>query len=50
VLDPFVGSGTTGIAARLEGRGFVGVEREPDYLTIAAARIAGASPEGATNA
>jgi site-specific DNA-methyltransferase (adenine-specific) len=50
VLDPFAGSGTTGIAARLEGRGFVGVEREPDYLTIAAARIAGASPEGATNA
>lgn len=40
ILDPFLGSGTTGIAAVLEGFGFVGIEREPDYLAIADARIA----------
>lgn len=44
VIDPFTGSGTTGIAARLEGRGFVGIEREAEYVTIAKARIAGAAP------
>ena len=43
VLDPFCGSGTTGIAARLEARGFLGIEREPDYFTIAEARIRGAA-------
>ncbi len=43
VLDPFTGSGTTGMAARLEGLDFVGIEREPEYATIAAARIAGAA-------
>jgi DNA modification methylase len=40
VLDPFCGSGTTGIAARLEGRLFLGIEREPAYLRIARVRIA----------
>jgi DNA modification methylase len=40
VLDPFMGSGTTGIAAIQEGFDFVGIEREPDYAEIAAARIA----------
>ena len=45
VLDPFTGSGTTGMAARLEGLSFVGVEREPEYATIAAARIASAAPD-----
>jgi hypothetical protein len=39
VLDPFTGSGTTGIAAALEGFGFVGVERDPEYAKIAEARI-----------
>jgi len=39
VLDPFLGSGTSGIAAALEGLRFVGIEREPDYLEIARARI-----------
>jgi DNA modification methylase len=42
VLDCFAGSGTTGVAARLEGRGFVGVEREAEYAAIAEARIAAA--------
>ena len=40
VLDPFAGSGSTGCAAVLEGLGFVGIEREPEYLDIARARIA----------
>lgn len=40
VLDLFAGSGTTGIAAVLEGLHFVGVEREFSYASIARARIA----------
>jgi len=39
VLDPFMGSGTTGIAARLEGFDFVGIEREDEYIETARARI-----------
>jgi len=39
VLDPFMGSGSTGKAARLEGANFIGIEREHDYLKIAHARI-----------
>jgi DNA modification methylase/NAD-dependent dihydropyrimidine dehydrogenase PreA subunit len=40
ILDPFAGSGTTGIAAALEGFDFIGIEREPEYCEIARARIA----------
>jgi DNA modification methylase len=40
VLDPTAGSGTTGAAAALEGRRFLGIELEPAYMEIAAARIA----------
>ena len=39
VLDPFTGSGTTGIAAKLEGFNFIGIEREAEYVQIANARI-----------
>lgn len=39
VLDPFMGSGSTGKAAILEGFNFIGIEREPEYLEIARARI-----------
>jgi site-specific DNA-methyltransferase (adenine-specific) len=39
VLDPFAGSGTTGVAALSEGMRFVGVEREAEYVQIARARI-----------
>lgn len=38
-LDPFLGSGSTGCAAVLEGFDFVGIEREAEYLDIAKARI-----------
>jgi DNA modification methylase len=39
VLDPFAGSGTTGVAAVLEGRIFLGIEREAAYVDIACARL-----------
>ncbi|MDP6940250.1 MAG: DNA methyltransferase, partial [Planctomycetota bacterium] len=39
ILDPFMGSGTTGCAAMLEGFDFIGIEREPEYIQIAEARI-----------
>lgn len=39
VLDPFMGSGTTGVACVKTGRSFVGVERDPDYFEIACERI-----------
>lgn len=40
VLDPFMGSGSTGKAAILDGFSFIGIELDPDHLTTAAARIA----------
>lgn len=39
-LDPFLGSGSTGCAAVLEGFNFIGIEREAEYIAIAKARIA----------
>lgn len=39
VLDPFTGSGSTGIGARLEGFRFFGIEREEEYVNIARKRI-----------
>jgi len=42
ILDPFGGSGTTGVAALLEGRRVILVEREAQYAAIARARCAAA--------
>lgn len=39
VLDPFTGSGSTGIAAVMEARPFIGLERESEYVEIARARL-----------
>ena len=39
ILDPFMGSGTTGVAAVQMGRRFIGIEREPEYFDIACARL-----------
>ena len=39
ILDPFMGSGTTGIAAVQMGRKFIGIEREEKYFSIACKRI-----------
>lgn len=45
VLDPFMGSGSTGMAAVMEGRDFVGIELDADYMEIAQRRIAWAEAE-----
>jgi DNA modification methylase len=42
VLDPFMGSGSTGKGAVLEGFEFIGIEQDAEYLEIARARIAAA--------
>ena len=39
VLDSFMGSGSTGVACMMTGRRFLGIERDPEYLAIARARI-----------
>ena len=44
VLDPFMGSGSTGMAAKDEGFEFIGIEREKEYFEIAEKRINSASP------
>jgi hypothetical protein len=46
VLDPFMGSGSTGRAAVREGFRFIGIEREAQYLEIARARIAAMEVQG----
>jgi modification methylase len=49
LLDPFFGTGTSGVAARRLGRNFIGIERDPDYAQRARKRIAAeaAAPERA---
>ena len=44
VLDPFMGSGTTAVAAVRSGRHFVGFDTEEEYVDLARARVAGESP------
>ena len=44
VLDPFMGSGSTGMACKDEGIEFIGIEREKEYFEIAEKRINSASP------
>lgn len=39
ILDPFTGSGSTGVAALKEGFQFVGIERDPEYVAIAEKRM-----------
>lgn len=46
ILDPFMGSGTTGVAAVQMGRSFIGIEREPKYFDIACKRIEDAQRQG----
>jgi site-specific DNA-methyltransferase (adenine-specific)/modification methylase len=47
ILDPFMGSGTTGVAALQIGRKFIGIEREPKYFEAACRRIRETSGEDA---
>ncbi len=46
ILDPFMGSGTTGVAAVQLGRTFTGIERERKYFDIACERISRAQAQG----
>jgi DNA modification methylase len=46
VLDPFMGSGTTGVACVNLGRKFIGIERDPKYFQTACERIAAAYAQG----
>jgi DNA modification methylase len=46
ILDPFMGSGTTGVAAVQMGRSFIGIEREERYFEIACRRIEEAQRQG----
>lgn len=39
ILDPFIGSGTTAVAARKHGRNYIGIEINPEYIAIAEKRI-----------
>ena len=50
VLDPFMGSGTTGVAALQECRNFIGIELDPGYFAIAQRRIEQAQPALLTGA
>lgn len=45
ILDPFMGSGTTGVACANLGRTFIGIEREPKYFDIACERIKAAQDQ-----
>jgi modification methylase len=49
VVDPFFGSGTTGAVAKMLGRRFIGIERDPDYIAAAAGRLAGVKAAGAAD-
>ncbi|GMU61116.1 MAG: hypothetical protein AMXMBFR34_28790 [Myxococcaceae bacterium] len=49
VLDPFCGSGTTGVAAVARGRRFVGIDMEAEYLDLAKRRIEGLAPSRPAN-
>ena len=44
VLDPFCGSGTTGVVALRHGRSFIGIELNPEYIELARKRIIGDAP------
>ena len=46
VFDPFMGSGTTGVACAELGRKFIGVEKNPKYFEIACGRISAAQSQG----
>ena len=46
ILDPFMGSGTTGVAAVQMGSKFIGIEREEKYFQIACKRIEDAQRQG----
>ena len=48
ILDPFMGSGTTGVSAKLEGFNFIGIEKENSYVKISSLRISAVEKEKKT--
>lgn len=46
IIDPFMGSGTTGVACVQQGRKFIGIERDPKYFTISCKRLESAGLQG----
>jgi len=46
ILDPFMGSGTTGVACMNLDRHFIGIEKDPEYFEIACKRISDAESQG----
>tara|TARA_R100001015_G_C4595960_1_gene151166 strand:+ start:335 stop:1021 length:687 start_codon:yes stop_codon:yes gene_type:complete len=46
ILDPFMGSGTTGVACINLGKKFIGIEKDPEYFDIACKRISDAEKQG----
>lgn len=46
IIDPFMGSGSTGVASMQEGKAFIGCEIDPDYFEIACRRIEDAQRQG----
>ena len=48
VLDPFMGSGTTAVAAALEGRRYIGIEQSALYCDVARERLASIDPDNGT--
>lgn len=46
ILAPFMGSGTTGVAAVMDGRNFIGIEKDPDHFATACKRIEDAQRQG----
>ena len=48
ILDPFAGSGSTGVACALEGLPFIGIELSEEYAAIARSRIAAACSTAST--
>jgi DNA modification methylase len=46
ILDPFMGSGTTGVACMNLGKEFIGIEKDPEYFDIACKRISDAEKQG----
>lgn len=49
IIDPFMGTGTTCVAAKELGREFIGIEIDEEYFDIAKDRINGINPEGQTS-
>ena len=44
ILDPFLGSGTTAVAAKLLGRNYIGVEQDAEYMEMARERLRRTTP------